>query len=475
LTRGEPVIIQDVRGDDPLARAYQTAAGDRLETLYAYVRCFLAVPMTLKGQVIGALTLEHSHPGYYSDRHLALAMAVAQQAAIAIENARLYEQTVQRTNELSALLDVSRNVASTLELKPLLGLILDGLKTLVDYVACTLMSIEDGQSVALARRGPGADELVVQYRLWFEKFGPIADEIGRGRPVIIDDVRGDSLYAQAYRRGMGSLVEKPPYLRAWMAVPMLLKEQVAGALIVGHDRPGYFMDRHARLAQAMAQHAALAIENARLYDKAQQVAALEERQRLARELHDSVSQALFGIRLGARTVQALLERDPAQAARSIDYVLSLAQGGMAEMRALIFELRPESLEKEGVVQALTKQADAVRARHEIPVTLSVCDEPAVPLPVKEAFYRIAQEALHNTVKHAQPHSVDLSLEQSEGDLVLEVRDDGQGFDPGGSFPGHLGLQSMRERAQRVGGTVEIESRPRAGTRVRVRVPIRSDE
>jgi signal transduction histidine kinase len=203
-------------------------------------------------------------------------------------------------------------------------------------------------------------------------------------------------------------------------------------------------------------------------------AVKEERQRLSRELHDSVSQALFGIGLGARTARVLLERDLDQAAHSIDYVLSLAQSGMAEMRALIFELRPESLETEGLVQALTKQAQAVQARYEIPIHLTLCAEPAVPLRVKEALYRIAQEALHNTVKHAQPRSVELSLEQVEGEVALEIRDDGQGFDTGGSFPGHLGLHSMRERAERIGGVLELESQIGEGTRVQVRVPAGSD-
>ncbi|HEX6506443.1 MAG TPA: ATP-binding protein, partial [Chloroflexota bacterium] len=144
------------------------------------------------------------------------------------------------------------------------------------------------------------------------------------------------------------------------------------------------------------------------------------------------------------------------------------------MRALIFELRPESLETEGLVQALKKQADAVRARYEIPVSSTLCDEPILPLPVKEALYRIAREALHNTIKHAQPRSVEVSLTWNEQEVVLETRDDGHGFDAGGSFPGHLGLHSMRERAERVGGTLEIESKIGEGTRVRVRISTRSE-
>lgn len=141
------------------------------------------------------------------------------------------------------------------------------------------------------------------------------------------------------------------------------------------------------------------------------------------------------------------------------------------MRALIFELRPESLETEGLIAALQKQAEATSARYEIPVRSSLCAEPAAPLPVKEALYRIAQEALHNTVKHAQAGSIELSLVREERDVVLEVRDDGRGFDPGGSFPGHLGLHSMKERAARHGGVVGVESALGRGTSVRARIPL----
>jgi len=140
------------------------------------------------------------------------------------------------------------------------------------------------------------------------------------------------------------------------------------------------------------------------------------------------------------------------------------------MRALIFELRPESLEQEGLVSALTKQAAALQARNAIAVATAFCDEPDLPLPVKEDLYRIAQEAMHNTVKHAHANHVDLRLDQTPDEVLLEIRDNGVGLDTSGSFPGHLGLHSMRERVANLGGTFQIESEPGAGTRICVRVP-----
>ncbi|HYN87964.1 MAG TPA: sensor histidine kinase, partial [Ardenticatenaceae bacterium] len=153
---------------------------------------------------------------------------------------------------------------------------------------------------------------------------------------------------------------------------------------------------------------------------------------------------------------------------------SLAAAGLAEMRALIFELRPESLESEGLVAALGKQAASVEARHRIEVRADLAGEPELPLETKEVLYRIAQEALHNTVKHAQARRVDLSLAQRDGGVALDLRDDGIGFDPNQAFPGHLGLTSMRERVARLGGTIEIESAPGRGTAIRVRIPARQD-
>ena len=198
---------------------------------------------------------------------------------------------------------------------------------------------------------------------------------------------------------------------------------------------------------------------------------LEERQRLARELHDSVSQALYGISLGAHTALTLLDSDRGKVLDALNYVITLTHAGLTEMRALIFELRPESLEMEGLVVALTKQTEAMRARHDIQIDLDLCAEPDVPLAIKEVLYRIAQEALLNAVKHARPDRLQIRLVCEPDCLKLEVSDYGIGFDPQAVYPGHLGLHSMRERAARLGGKLEINSAPNQGTTVRALVPL----
>jgi PAS domain S-box-containing protein len=399
------------------------------------------------------------------------ALGVVRDVTERVQAQRLLEQRVEeRTRELSSLLEISHTVASTLQLKPLVGLILDQLKTVVDYTGASILIVEGDDLVFLDSRSPTPEEQLMQLRFPLQRLGPIWETITSRESILLPDVRDESLLAQTLRGAMGELMETTfHYVRSCLLVPLTLRDQVIGMLVLSSHEENAFTPHHAALALAIANQAAIAIENARLYEQAQALAALEERQRLARELHDSVSQALYGISLGAHTARTLFDRDPAQVAGPLDYVLELADAGLAEMRALIFELRPESLETEGLVSALTKQAAAVQARHGMVVSLDLCDEPVLPLQVKQELYRIVQEALHNTAKHAHASMVNVRLDQTPEALLLEVRDDGVGFDVTASFPGHLGLRSMQERVALLGGTCEIESTPGTGTCLCIRL------
>ena len=186
-----------------------------------------------------------------------------------------------------------------------------------------------------------------------------------------------------------------------VSVPVTSNDELGELAISFNQMTDELNRRTQELSQTSAE---LQIKEAQV-----KVAALEERQKLARELHDSVSQALYGIALGARTAQTQLERDPTKLAEPLDYILSLSEAGLSEMRALIFELRPESLQNEGLIAALTKQTDAIRARHKLDVVTHFDSEPHVSLDAKEALYRIAQEAMQNIVKHAHASRVELTL------------------------------------------------------------------
>jgi signal transduction histidine kinase len=232
------------------------------------------------------------------------------------------------------------------------------------------------------------------------------------------------------------------------------------------------------LTAALHNHAKQARRRERetrlLSKQARELAVLQERQRLAHELHDSVSQTLYGISLGAHTAQEALDSNPGEAAAPLEYVINLTEAGLAEMRALIFELRPEALATEGIITALTKQIAVLRTRYKLSVDAQLDEEPKLSLENKQILYRIAQEALHNIVKHASASKVTLRLARQDGELILEVHDNGKGFDPTGPFPGHLGLPSIRERTARLGGTCSIESTPSQGTHLYVRIPTHND-
>jgi signal transduction histidine kinase len=261
--------------------------------------------------------------------------------------------------------------------------------------------------------------------------------------------------------------------RSVLAVPLQLGDRVIGVLRVDHREPGSFRSRHREFLVGLANQAALAIENVRLYQEARGRAVLEERQRLSRELHDSVSQTLNAITLAADAAarEALAAGAPLPLHQFFEFVATNGRAAAEEMRSLIFELRPELLEREGLMVALDQQITVLRARHEVAFEFTRGEEPSASPAVKEALYRIAQESLRNAVRHAGAATVTLAVSGGEGDLVLEVSDDGRGFDASAPHPRHLGLRSMGERAAAVGGTVEVVSAPGAGTRVRARVPV----
>jgi PAS domain S-box-containing protein len=383
------------------------------------------------------------------------ALTVMRDITSEVQAFQILEQRVEeRTHELSTLLEVSRKVNATLELKPLITLILDQLYKVVDYCTATVYLLEEDnrEPVLLEMRGD-ADLSNCQ---------KIISELDAFKVSLVDE--GKPLILENGYHGNGQI-------RSCMVIPLLVKNRLTGLIFLENDHPNAYLERHADLASAFANQASVAMENARLYVQAKELAALQERQKLARELHDSISQVLYSIGLGARTARMLLEREPVKASEPIEYVMELAEAGLAEMRTLIFELRPESIEAEGLAAALTRQAEATKSRHQIQIDTALGPEPDLPVEKKQALFRVVQEALHNVVKHAQASHVDIEMAGSADELILEVRDNGVGFDPGGHFPGHLGLQSMRERIERMGGEFRIDSAPGDGTTIHARVPI----
>lgn len=406
-------------------------------------------------------------PSLNSESSFAIFRDVSDARLVEAETKALAEKLTRRNTELSTLLEVSRDAALTLELKSLLGQLLEKLKLVVDYDGAALFTLEQpGSLKLLCYRGPLAwESLTHQWDLNLAAHS--RKVIESSTPIVIEDVSADTELAQAFRTTAKSqLGEIPAYIGTWLGVPLIVRDSVIGVLAFDHAMCGYYSASRIALAEAFAQQAAVAIENATLYAEAQGKAALEERARLARELHDSVSQALYGIVLGARAAMNALRQNPKGLQEPLEYILSLAEAGIAEMRALIFELRPESLAEEGLVAALARHAAAIKVRYELDVHTDFDEEPEIDLNLKEALYRISQEALHNVIKHAEASAIYLSLKTSKS-LLLTIKDNGKGFKPDQEFPGHLGQRSMRERAQAIGAGFSIESQPGGGTNLEV--------
>jgi signal transduction histidine kinase len=266
-----------------------------------------------------------------------------------------------------------------------------------------------------------------------------------------------------------------PDMRSFLGVPIVAPAGVIGAFYLTEKLEGAeFTEEDEELIGLLAAHAAIAIANARLYEQTRELSIVAERNRLALDLHDAVSQKLFGLVLEAEGAATVLERDPAAAGERVAKLQVLAREALDELRSLVFELRPPELEKDGLGGTLQKHIDVLGRLGQEEIELVLAGE----LPTEEVrdreVFRIAQEALQNVLKHAQAQHVVVRLGAGDGTLFLEVEDDGIGFDPDApeTRSRRLGLTSMEERAHRLGGTVQITSVPGAGTTVRVEAPDR---
>jgi signal transduction histidine kinase len=262
-----------------------------------------------------------------------------------------------------------------------------------------------------------------------------------------------------------------PDMRSFLGVPITSRSGVVGAFyLTDKVGGGEFDEGDQALIEMFAAHAAVAIENARLYERSRTLSIVEERTRLARDLHDSVTHQLFGLVLAAESADALLERDPRAARDQLARLRELARTAMEELRSAIFALRPPALEDEGLEETLRKHVDLLRRVHGRDIAFAGNGvSPLGPAADAEVF-RIAQEALQNALRHADAERLTVTLDASGGSVTLVVRDDGTGFDEAAGRSRGLGLTSMEERARLVGGRLGIDTAQGAGTTVTLEVP-----
>jgi PAS domain S-box-containing protein len=379
---------------------------------------------------------------------------------------RLQQRVEAHAREQSTLLEISQTLASALELQP--ALILDQLRVIVEYTHAGLFAVEDSALVALAIRGTSRLEQSVPFRVRLDGAETLAALFNGHQPIRIADVWSADPAAQFLRSLLddraAALLEE---MQAWMWVPLAVEGRIVGGVGVAHVERDYFTAHHADLALTVANQAAITMVNAELYERAQTLAALHERQRLAQNLHDAVNQSLFTAGLIAEILPRLWERDPDEGRRSLEDLRRLTRSALAEMRALLAELRPSILTDTDLDDLLHQLGSAFTGRTNLPVTVTVDGQGNLPAEVQVAMYRVCQEGLNNIAKHARADQVAVRLLYADDAVELRLSDDGRGFDPAHISPGRSGLSMMRERAESVGAVLSISSRPGHGTEITV--------
>lgn len=516
----EPIVITDARSDGPgphvlyVNRAFERLTGYSAAELLGQSLRILQGPDSdrhtldrmraalVAGRSITAETLNYRKNGdeYWvewnitpvRDEHNQVAQWVAMMRETT-DRHRAEQRLRQQNDYLEALHDTTLGIVNHLDLQSLLQSIIDQTARLIGSPDCLIVTFDNrrGRTNNSAVRGIWAEHAAFNHKMGEGLVGGIW---ATGLPIVIDDYDTWDQRRPSMQRGVVVSIA---------GVPMISDGKTVGALVASRSERGKpFTPAEVQVLSRLAALASVAYENARLYEQlranehdlerrveqrtrelrqalldndllreqAVQAAAQSERAKLARDLHDSVSQAVYGIALGARTIQESGAAAQApQIVAPLEYILTLAEAALTEMRALIFELRPETLTNEGLVAALTKQATALCDRHGIIATVEANKMPELSDATQEALYRIAVEAVQNTIKHAHATRVTIRLDAQVDMLTMTVVDNGAGFDTRREFNGHLGLVSMRERAAYIGAALSVHSAAGEGTTVSVRL------
>jgi signal transduction histidine kinase len=370
---------------------------------------------------------------------------------------------------LEAMSDAVHAIAVERAVEPVLQRIVNASRELAGarYAA---LGVPDGQgNFAQFITAGMSEELIAEMGPLPRTHGLLGAMLDTDRPYRTGDIKRDPRFRGWWPRAH-------PQMGSFLGVPIRSRGAVLGALYLT-DKEGArgFTEDDERLIEMLAAHAAIAIENARLYERGRELTFVEERNRLARDLHDAVVQKLFGVVLAAQSATTLFDRDADAARAQVQRLQELAQDAIQELRSLIFQLRPAAVESDGLAAALAKHVHVLGRVYAQQIDLDVAGEPRLRPGIDDEVFRVAQEALQNALKHASAERLEVRLEEDSRRLALSVRDDGVGFDPDATDhrARRLGLTSMEERARALDGTLAIDSTPGAGTTIRLEVPLDS--
>jgi signal transduction histidine kinase len=453
IREAEPLRLPDI-SDDPRSVGFPPN--------HPPMTTFLGLPILLRRVAYGNLYLTEKAGGReFTEEDEELVQLLAAQAAVAIENARLYESSTSWLRQLESLNEIGNALASELELEPLLHLVASRLRELVD-ARLVLIALPEGETLRIAAvDGERAFGIAgMELALGGSKAGRVLE---RGRSERIDSVLDDPEIDQQATRRLG--------VHSALYVPLIARGRTIG-VVIAHDKEGAspaFSEDDLRLAESLADRAAVAVDLSERVsrDSVRRVVEAQEleRARLARELHDETGQALTSILLGLKPLEQSAEAEAVGAVREL--VVSTLQN----VRRLAVELRPSALDDFGLVPAVERLSETFREQSGLEVDLAAHLGEERLLPEAETtLYRVIQEALTNVVKHAGASRVSILLQRKRGAVVAVVEDDGSGFDPDVTREDALGLAGMRERLALVGGKLQVESSPGRGTTIAAEVP-----
>jgi len=422
---------------------------------------FVGVPIVLRGVSYGNLYLTEKDGGDFTDEDEELLLLLAAQAAVAVENARLYESATAWSQQLESLNEVGAALVGELELKPLLDLVAARLRELISARLVAIALPTTGGMRIAAASGEGAEAMSAIDTLAGDS--KTARVMERGRSERVDSVLEDPEVNQDAARRLGA--------NTGMYVPLRSRERTIGVLIA-HDKRGRdprFSSSDLRLAEQFALRASIAVDLSRRVarDSLRRVVAGQEieRRRLARELHDETGQALTSILLGLRALEEANETN-------VDDLRELVVGTLQDVRRLAVQLRPKALDDFGLVPALERLVQTFSESSGINVELEAqVGGERLPSDVETTIYRIVQEALTNVVKHAEARNVSILLVRRDALLTTVIEDDGRGFDPEMVGEDSLGLEGMRERVELHDGRMTVEASQGSGTTLRIEVPL----
>ncbi|WP_304224788.1 GAF domain-containing sensor histidine kinase [Gracilinema caldarium] len=446
---------------------------ERIALRSRYAASF-AVPIYLQETLYGGMVFYYSEPQQFREEQIQLGLAFGEQIAVALQNAYLLSEMQQRRKIAEGFREIIRKINGTESLQEVLDLIVGRTENILECQSSALYICEDSCIRLQALRGEFPIPVPTIVANCGE--GIIGKAVAEKQRIIIPDLSQNDADDRADSFGLeASLYIDPIHyqldaaihgsFKALLVEPLFSQERTFGALAFYYRDIHRFDQDELDLAEVFAIQASLAIENTMLRKQAIQVAASAERERLARDLHDSVSQSLFSANLIAQSLPQLWQTRPERATEELNNLLKLTQGAQSEMRGLLFELRPKALESVMLRDLAEHAINSFAGKTLIPVEADIELNAEIPLTVKIAAYRILQETLNNIAKHAKARKVTIELKGDGEGFSLMLQDDGKGFAPSHGYNGGQGLSIMEERARLAGARLTIDSEPGKGTRV----------